>query len=151
MSDIRKRVGRKGTTYQVRYPSKATKSGYVTLLLDGDRLIVSTNGYIYCLDPLTGEIVNRTPHLIRDVELLVQYHWRWKNEFKPGKVAPGRTDVVNLPFSRFSPDWIATQRWFRSKQRPIAAITEMDRAPLTDGAALAVLDNEEDEWRLRKR
>ena len=28
MSDIRKRVGQKGTTYQVRYPSKATKSGY---------------------------------------------------------------------------------------------------------------------------
>lgn len=28
MADIRKRVGRKGTTYQVRYPSKATKSGY---------------------------------------------------------------------------------------------------------------------------
>jgi integrase len=28
MSDIRKRVGRKGTTYQLRYPSKATKSGY---------------------------------------------------------------------------------------------------------------------------
>jgi integrase len=28
MSDIRKRVGRKGVTYQVRYPSKATKSGY---------------------------------------------------------------------------------------------------------------------------
>jgi len=24
--------------------------------LDGDRLIVSTNGYIYCLDPLTGVI-----------------------------------------------------------------------------------------------
>ena len=28
MSDIRKRVGKKGTTYQVRYPSKNTKSGY---------------------------------------------------------------------------------------------------------------------------
>lgn len=28
MADIRKRTGRKGTTYQVRYPSKATKSGY---------------------------------------------------------------------------------------------------------------------------
>ncbi|TXL75116.1 site-specific integrase [Vineibacter terrae] len=28
MSDIRKRVGAKGTTYQVRYPSKSTKSGY---------------------------------------------------------------------------------------------------------------------------
>ncbi len=28
MADIRKRNGRKGITYQVRYPSKATKSGY---------------------------------------------------------------------------------------------------------------------------
>ena len=28
MSDIRKRTGAKGTTYQVRYPSKATKAGY---------------------------------------------------------------------------------------------------------------------------
>jgi integrase len=28
MSDIRKRVGSKGTTYQVRYPSSKTKSGY---------------------------------------------------------------------------------------------------------------------------
>jgi hypothetical protein len=28
MADIRKRVGKKGTTYQVRYPSKKTKSGY---------------------------------------------------------------------------------------------------------------------------
>jgi outer membrane protein assembly factor BamB len=29
-------------------------SGYVTLLLDGDRLIVSVVGYTYCLDPRTG-------------------------------------------------------------------------------------------------
>jgi hypothetical protein len=28
MADIRKRKGAKGITYQVRYPSKATKSGY---------------------------------------------------------------------------------------------------------------------------
>jgi len=28
MTDIRKRTGSKGTTYQVRYPSKAAKSGY---------------------------------------------------------------------------------------------------------------------------
>lgn len=33
------------------------ESGYVTLLLDGDRLVVSTNGYLYCLDPLTGRIL----------------------------------------------------------------------------------------------
>ena len=28
MSDIRKRTGKKGTTYQVRYPDKSTKTGY---------------------------------------------------------------------------------------------------------------------------
>ena len=32
------------------------ESGYVTLLLDGDRLIASTNGYIYCLNARTGKI-----------------------------------------------------------------------------------------------
>jgi outer membrane protein assembly factor BamB len=37
------------------------KSGYVSLLLDGDRLIVSTNGYMYCLDPLTGQILWHNP------------------------------------------------------------------------------------------
>ena len=34
MSDIRKRVGKKGNTYQVRYPSKATKSGYAFATFD---------------------------------------------------------------------------------------------------------------------
>jgi trehalose synthase-fused probable maltokinase len=38
------------------------------------------------------------------------------------------------------PAWIARQRWFRSKQRPIAGVTEVDRATLTDAAALAVLE-----------
>ncbi|HKB02420.1 MAG TPA: PQQ-binding-like beta-propeller repeat protein [Gemmataceae bacterium] len=36
-------------------------SGYMTLLLDGDRLIASTNGYIYSLDPLTGAILWHQP------------------------------------------------------------------------------------------
>jgi outer membrane protein assembly factor BamB len=35
--------------------------GNVTFLLDGDRLIASTNGYIYCLDPLTGQILWHNP------------------------------------------------------------------------------------------
>jgi outer membrane protein assembly factor BamB len=37
------------------------QSGYVTLLLDGDRLIASTNGYIYCLDPRTGQTLWYNP------------------------------------------------------------------------------------------
>ncbi len=32
-------------------------SGYVTLLLDGDRLIASVVGYTYCLDPATGHLL----------------------------------------------------------------------------------------------
>ena len=43
-------------TGEVVWSNDQMRSGYVTLLLDGDRLIASTNGYIYCLDPLTGEI-----------------------------------------------------------------------------------------------
>ena len=31
-------------------------SGYTTLLLDGDRLIVCVQGYTYCLDPLSGQV-----------------------------------------------------------------------------------------------
>jgi outer membrane protein assembly factor BamB len=32
-------------------------SGYTTLLLDGDRLIVSIMGYTYCLVPATGQVL----------------------------------------------------------------------------------------------
>src|SRR5664279_2766952 len=41
---------------EIVWSNDQMKSGYVSLLLDGDRLIVSTNGYMYCLDPLTGDI-----------------------------------------------------------------------------------------------
>ena len=37
---------------------KAAKgTGFVSMLLDADRLIVSVNGYVYCLDPLFGQEV----------------------------------------------------------------------------------------------
>jgi trehalose synthase-fused probable maltokinase len=39
-----------------------------------------------------------------------------------------------------TPDELRAQRWFRSKQRPIAAVTEVDRAPLGGRAALVVLE-----------
>src|SRR5690349_14162179 len=42
-------------TGDIIWSNNQMKSGYVTLLLDGDRLIVSTNGYMYCLDPYTGQ------------------------------------------------------------------------------------------------
>jgi len=44
-------------TGKIVWSNDQLKSGYVTLLLDGDRLIVSTNGYIFCLNPLTGRVL----------------------------------------------------------------------------------------------
>ena len=38
-----------------------------------------------------------------------------------------------------TPDELASRRWFRSKQRPIAAVTEVDRAPIGPGV-LVVLE-----------
>jgi hypothetical protein len=32
-------------------------SGFTALLLDGDRLIASVQGYTYCLDPLDGRMM----------------------------------------------------------------------------------------------
>ncbi|MCC6485990.1 MAG: PQQ-binding-like beta-propeller repeat protein [Candidatus Hydrogenedentes bacterium] len=48
-------------TGEIVWSNDQMHSGYVTLLLDGDRLFVSTNGYIYCLDPTTGEILWHNP------------------------------------------------------------------------------------------
>ena len=48
-------------TGEIVWSNDQLKSGYVTILVDGDRLIVSTNGYIYCLEPLTGAIIWNNP------------------------------------------------------------------------------------------
>jgi outer membrane protein assembly factor BamB len=48
-------------TGQIVWSNNELESGYVTLLLDGDRLIVSTDGYIFCLDPLTGRTMWNNP------------------------------------------------------------------------------------------
>jgi len=36
-------------------------SGFVVLLFDSDRLIASVQGYTYCLDPATGELMWSNP------------------------------------------------------------------------------------------
>lgn len=36
-------------------------SGFPAVLLDGDRLIVSIQGYTYCLDPITGGQIWQNP------------------------------------------------------------------------------------------
>lgn len=36
-------------------------TGYVAVLLDGDRLIASVQGYMYCLDPISGQEIWKNP------------------------------------------------------------------------------------------
>ncbi|HBF33615.1 TPA: hypothetical protein DDW35_03530 [Candidatus Sumerlaeota bacterium] len=45
-------------TGTIVWSQKNLKRGtcYITFLLDGNRLIVSCDGYIYCLNPLTGDL-----------------------------------------------------------------------------------------------
>jgi outer membrane protein assembly factor BamB len=48
-------------TGEVVWCNSQMHSGYVSMLLDGDRLIVSCSGYIYCLNPLTGQVLWHNP------------------------------------------------------------------------------------------
>ncbi len=42
--------------------------------------------------------------------------------------------------NHLEPAWLQSQRWFRSKQRPIDAVNEADRAIVSERAALVVVD-----------
>ncbi|MEE3002305.1 MAG: PQQ-binding-like beta-propeller repeat protein [Planctomycetota bacterium] len=48
-------------TGELAWEWKSPEAGYPALLVDGDRLIVSFNGYTYCLDPVTGAEVWKNP------------------------------------------------------------------------------------------
>ncbi len=45
---------------------------------------------------VSGEIVNHTSKLLRDVELLVRHVWHWKNEFRPGSDNPGMASYYTV-------------------------------------------------------
>jgi hypothetical protein len=45
---------------------------------------------------VSGEVVNRSPHTLRDVQLFIRYTWLWDNETKPGKEDPGTSTYYTL-------------------------------------------------------
>ena len=45
---------------------------------------------------ISGKIINESAHAIKDPELLVEYHWLWAKEFRPGQHSPGRAAYVQL-------------------------------------------------------
>ncbi|MGE5215877.1 MAG: hypothetical protein ACM3SP_02615 [Chloroflexota bacterium] len=46
---------------------------------------------------VSGEVVNSSPHTMRDVQLFIRYTWLWDNETKPGKNDPGTSTYYTLP------------------------------------------------------
>ena len=58
--------------------------------LEVRNVVVNNNNVI------TGEVVNKSAYLMRDVELSLKYHWRWKNEMKPGADPFGRSVLMKL-------------------------------------------------------
>ena len=45
---------------------------------------------------VSGEVVNRSPHTARDVQLFIRYTWLWDNETKPGSADPGTSTYYTL-------------------------------------------------------
>jgi hypothetical protein len=45
---------------------------------------------------VSGVIANKSPHTVKDVEILIQYHWLWENERNPGPESPGRAALIKL-------------------------------------------------------
>jgi hypothetical protein len=58
---------------------------------------------------VSGVLVNKSPHAIREVELLIDHAWLWSDERHPGENNPGRSEYYtvhgevpprgNLPFT----------------------------------------------------
>jgi len=45
---------------------------------------------------VSGELVNKSAHALRNVQLLIRHVWHWKNELRPGKDAPGLADFYTV-------------------------------------------------------
>jgi hypothetical protein len=43
---------------------------------------------------ISGEVINKSANPLRNLELLIQFHWLWKNEFQPGDGSPGKAFYV---------------------------------------------------------
>jgi hypothetical protein len=45
---------------------------------------------------VSGEVQNNSKQALRDLDIEILYSWQWKNEFRPGKDAPGRAVDIRI-------------------------------------------------------
>lgn len=63
----------------------------IARLLPIENLSISPDGAV------AGEVVNRTPNTMRNVQLLIRHIWLWDQETKPGKDDPSQSAYYTLP------------------------------------------------------
>jgi hypothetical protein len=47
-------------------------------------------------DVVSGVLINESPEIARNVQLVIRQTWLWKNEFHPGAVSPGRAEFYTV-------------------------------------------------------
>lgn len=93
------------TTPHTAMSQRVASREEIAIILSIEKIAVA-NGTV------SGEIHNRGPYSVREVQLLVRYTWLWDDERNPGKIDPGTstyhtlaTEIragENLPFT-FTP------------------------------------------------
>jgi hypothetical protein len=63
----------------------------VARIVSIEKLSVKEDGTV------SGEVNNKSPHTLRDVEILVRNTWLWENEFRPGSNDPSAAHIYRLP------------------------------------------------------
>jgi hypothetical protein len=58
---------------------------------------VDVQGVTLAGDTVTGTVVNRSRHEVRDVQLMVTRSWLWRDERHPGPINPGGSYPFKLP------------------------------------------------------
>ena len=66
---------------------------------------------------ITGEVVNKSFYNLRNIELLLQYHWLWTNEMHPGANSPGPIGVLKP--RQGDPTWQARNVYLPSRSSPL--------------------------------
>jgi len=78
------------------FPIAATAHGQTVLDANEATRTVEVRNVNVSENVITGEVVNRSPHLLQNVELLLQFHWLWKNERHPQDNSLGRSVFLML-------------------------------------------------------
>ena len=74
----------------------STVAGTVTITDDDHSAPVQVTSATFDGDTVSGTVINRGADEVRDIRLLVDIAFLWKDETKPGDVNPGRAAVFTV-------------------------------------------------------